>query len=69
MIKINSKGLARALKIAREKLGETQEQFAARAGVDQATISRWEIKGPRTGPGVIAARQILAKVEGFLPSE
>ena len=59
MVKIDSKGLAAALKKAREKLGETQEQFAARVGVDQATISRWEITGPTTGPGVIAAREIL----------
>ncbi len=32
----------RKLRKERERLGESQDEFAKRFGVDQATISRWE---------------------------
>jgi transcriptional regulator with XRE-family HTH domain len=62
------KGLATALRKARARLGETQAQFAARMGVNQATISRWEVDGPRTGPSKAAARHILSSVEHIFGS-
>ena len=65
MSKTESKTLAIALRKARERLGETQAQFASRTGVNQATISRWERLGPRTGPSVITAQQILTRVDQF----
>lgn len=50
--------------VRQEKLDETQAEFAARFYVDQATVSRWEKKGPpKTGPVVIALRQLLDEVE------
>jgi len=34
--------LGQRFKRARRKLGETQAVFAARFGVDQSTIAKWE---------------------------
>lgn len=34
-----------SIKEARHRLGESQEAFARRMGVDQATVSRWETRG------------------------
>ena len=61
-----AKTLGIALRKARERLGESQKQFAARLGINQATISRWEDHGPLRGPAVLALRQILADIERFL---
>ena len=38
--------LAIRLKAAREALGETQDAFSGRFGVDQSTLHRWETDGP-----------------------
>jgi transcriptional regulator with XRE-family HTH domain len=65
MSKTEPERLAIALRKARERLNETQAQFASRTGVNQATISRWERLGPRTGPSRITAQQILTRVEQF----
>lgn len=35
-----------AVKAARVGLGESQEAFAKRFGVDQSTVHRWETAGP-----------------------
>jgi transcriptional regulator with XRE-family HTH domain len=49
------------LREARERLGETQAAFAARLGVDQSTIHRWETNGPPDrGPAKIAIESVLA---------
>lgn len=34
------------IRAARERLGETQDAFGQRFGVDQSTIHRWETRGP-----------------------
>ncbi len=47
MPKTDNKPLAIAIRKARERLNETQTEFASRIGVNQATISRWEEIGPR----------------------
>jgi DNA-binding transcriptional regulator YiaG len=47
------------IKNARERIGESQEDFAKRFGIDQATLSRWETTGvPERGPG----RKIVERV-------
>ena len=38
--------MARDIQAIREELRESQRQFGKRFGVDQATIHRWETKGP-----------------------
>lgn len=54
---------SKALKTARERARETQEQFAKRFGVDQSTYSRWEKAGPpKKGP---ARRSIERELEGM----
>jgi DNA-binding transcriptional regulator YiaG len=63
--KTEAKSLAVALRKARERLGESQKQFAARIGINQATISRWEDEGPHRGPAVLALRLILANIDRF----
>ncbi len=48
------------IKAARKALKETQGAFAARFGVDQSTIHRWETEGvPERGVTAIAVRQVL----------
>ena len=50
---------------ARERLGESQEAFGQRCGVDQATISRWETEGiPERGAGRKIAERVLAELRG-----
>jgi len=47
------------IKAVRERLGESQEKFAERFGVDQCTISRWETDGlPDRGPSKLIERAI-----------
>lgn len=67
--------LGETLKIRREKLGLGQEQVAARLGVRQQTVSRWE-KGlamPRPARVVELAELLevdarwLHRVAGYLP--
>ena len=48
------------IKKARELLGESQQEFADRFGVDQSAVSRWEQDGPPTrGPGRLAIQRVL----------
>lgn len=51
------------IKAARTALGETQAAFAARFGVDQATIHRWETDGvPTRGTTRLAVETVLEKL-------
>jgi DNA-binding XRE family transcriptional regulator len=63
MPKNEGKALATSLKRVRKMLGETQTQFAARIGVNQATVSRWEVEGPQTGPARMLATRIVADIK------
>lgn len=48
------------IKAARELLKESQEAFARRLGVDQATIHRWETRGlPSSGTARVAVENLL----------
>ena len=49
------------IKAAREALKESQAAFAARFGVDQSTVHRWETRGPPKRPLVqkVIARAIV----------
>ncbi len=48
------------LKAVRERLGESQTVFAARLGVDQSVISRWEKRGvPKIGTARMAVENLL----------
>ncbi len=52
-----------ALRSARLRIGETQEQFCIRLGVDQTTLSKWETNGlPRTGPGRMLLEKVLTEL-------
>jgi DNA-binding transcriptional regulator YiaG len=51
------------IKRTRERLGESQTVFAARFGVDQGTISRWETRGiPETGAARLAVARLLSEI-------
>lgn len=48
------------IRSARERVGETQAQFAERFGVHQSTIDRWETDGPpNNGSAAVAISLIL----------
>ena len=51
------------IKTARERLGESQDEFARRFGVDQSVISRWETYGlPKKGAAQALAERVLAEL-------
>lgn len=54
---------------ARTAIGETQATFAARFGVDQSTIHRWETDGvPDRGTAAFAVTRVILEVEAQLLS-
>lgn len=57
------------IRAARDALGETQTVFAARFGVDQATVHRWETRGlPENGTARVAVEQFVkAEAEQAAP--
>lgn len=59
---------ADAVKSARERLGESQEAFAKRFGVDQSTVHRWETDGvPQRGTTPMAVERVLAELRSPEP--
>lgn len=55
---------AENIKLTRERLGESQEVFGRRFGVDQSTVHRWETEGVSTrGATRIAVGHILATLD------
>ena len=51
------------IKVARTNLGETQAVFAARFGVDQSTVHRWEENGvPDRGTTAFLIEKVLAEL-------
>lgn len=52
-----------AIRAARERVGESQADFARRFGVDQSIVSRWETKGvPERGPAQALIERVLAEL-------
>jgi len=52
-----------AIRANRERLGESQTEFAERFGVTQSAISRWETNGiPEHGAAEAAIERILAEL-------
>jgi DNA-binding transcriptional regulator YiaG len=52
------------IRSARERVDETQEEFAARFGLDQSTISRWETEGPPDqGPAKALIQRVLLEIK------
>lgn len=52
----------------RERLNETQGQFATRLGVDQATVSRWECGAlPKTGAMQMLLQKVLHEIDRVHP--
>jgi DNA-binding transcriptional regulator YiaG len=53
---------------AREKLGESQAEFAKRFGVVQSVVSRWEAFGiPSNGSSKTLVRRVLAELGEAVP--
>lgn len=51
------------VKAVRERLGESQESFARRFGVNQSTVQRWETRGlPNSGTARIAVEQLMTRL-------
>jgi len=53
---------------ARKSVRESQEAFAARFGVDQSTVHRWERVGvPDRGTTLMAIQRVISEIEGLHP--
>jgi DNA-binding transcriptional regulator YiaG len=50
------------IKRHRDRLGESQIEFARRLSVNQATISRWEKGDPIEGIALLAVEYVLAEL-------
>jgi len=61
LIVSNKKDIAELIVLLRKRLGLTQEQLAARLGVNCLTVSRWENR--RSRPSPIALKLIRTAVE------
>lgn len=60
---------AESIKRVRDRLAETQEQFAERLGIDQATLSRWEAgRVPTRGPTFLWLQRVLADIRAVHPT-
>jgi len=54
---------AEAIREARDRLGETQWEFADRIGINQATVSRWEAGAlPKKGVAQALLRRIMEDI-------
>jgi DNA-binding transcriptional regulator YiaG len=57
-----------AIRRARDALGETQGEFAARIGINQATVSRWETgRLPKKGVAQALLRRVMEDIERMFP--
>jgi DNA-binding transcriptional regulator YiaG len=53
------------VRAARERVQETQGEFARRFGVDQSAVSRWEVFGiPSRGTTAAFVELVLAQIGG-----
>ena len=53
---------------ARDALGENQHQFAARFGIRQSTLSRWENgRLPKQGSALVLLHRVLQDIGRVLP--
>ena len=64
--KSKKKDVAKMIRELRAKLGLTQEQFAAKAGVTFSTVNRWE--SGRSTPSPLTMRRIKELQEGICNS-
>jgi DNA-binding transcriptional regulator YiaG len=56
-----------AIRKARNALNETQAEFAARIGIDQATVSRWETgRLPKKGVAQALLRRVMEDINRFV---
>jgi Predicted transcriptional regulators len=51
----------------RKAKGWTQQRLAEHCGVDRSTISLWEKKPPKKGPGLVLLRQLQASLQEAAP--
>ena len=52
------------IKKARDRLGESQAQFAKRFGVNQSTIQRWEKgRAPESGMAAALIQRVLSEIK------
>lgn len=52
------------IKATRDRVGESQADFARRLGVDQATLSRWETVGiPDRGSAKLLVEKVLKELD------
>lgn len=57
------------LRAERERIGESQAEFAARFGVNQSTIHRWETEGvPEKGLSRTLIERVLPEIR-LLPAK
>lgn len=63
-IALMTKHIPTSIRKARERVGESQIEFAKRFDVDQSTLSRWETGFilPK-GPALRVVKQVLAGLE------
>lgn len=53
----------KSIKATRDRVGESQADFARRFGVDQATLSRWETLGiPARGSARLMVEKVLREL-------
>jgi transcriptional regulator with XRE-family HTH domain len=58
---------AQAIRALRERLGDTQEDFAKRFGVERTTVTMWEKNGtPKAGSGRNHCDRIISELQGEL---
>lgn len=54
----------RTIRKLRERVGESQTEFAKRFGIRQASLSRWELdQSPVKGPAAELFKRIAAELE------
>ena len=54
---------ADTIKQSRQRVGESQADFAKRFGVDQSTIHRWETQGPpRNGTASLIIKRVISEL-------
>lgn len=61
------KVIGTAIQEAREAAGLTQQELAAKVGVDRTTLAHWESPTSKTEPGAAAFKRLVAALD--VPAE